>query len=145
MVPFAASEHIQSILKNLPHKPGCYLMKDESSKVIYVGKAIDLRNRVRSYFDSIVTDPKTLRLREHIVDIEFIVLPSEIAALHTEYHLIQKHKPHFNIRLKDDKHYMYIAVRWGVDFPRVETTQRMKQNGSVYFGPYAAELAARTF
>ena len=143
MVPFAASEHIQSILKNLPHKPGCYLMKDESSKVIYVGKAIDLRNRVRSYFDSTVIDPKTLRLRENIVDIDFIVMPSEIAALHTEYHLIQQYRPRFNIRLKDDKRYPYIAVRWADDFPKVELTRRMEQNGSRYFGPYTAAWSVR--
>src|SRR3954470_13222659 len=143
MAAFTPSEHIQSILKNLPHKPGCYLMKDESGKVIYVGKAIDLRNRVRSYFDSTVTDPKTLRLREHIVNIEFIVLPSEIAALHIEYHLIQQYRPHFNIRLKDDKRYPYIAVRWAEDFPKVELTRRMEQDGSRYFGPYTAAWSVR--
>ncbi|MFN8417969.1 MAG: hypothetical protein U0528_01790 [Anaerolineae bacterium] len=76
-----------------------------------------MRNRVRSYFDNSVYDPKTLRLREHVVDIEFIVLPTEIEALHTEYQLIQKHKPRFNIRLKDDKQYPYIAVRWAQRFP----------------------------
>src|SRR5512139_585278 len=112
MTAFVPSEHIQSILKNLPHKPGCYLMKDEAGTIIYVGKAIDLHNRVRSYFDNGVTDPKTLRLRENIVNIDFIVLPSEIAALHTEYHLIKEHQPHFNIRFKDDKKYPYIVVHW---------------------------------
>jgi excinuclease ABC subunit C len=143
MPAFVSSEHIQSILKNLPHKPGCYLMKDQSGKVIYVGKAIDLRNRVRSYFDSTVFDPKTLRLREHITDIEFLVLPSEIAALHTEYHLIQQYRPRFNIRLKDDKRYPYIAVRWQEDFPKVELTRRMEQDGSRYFGPYTAAWSVR--
>src|SRR5215475_10936517 len=141
---FTPTEHIQTILKNLPRKPGCYLMKDAEGTIIYVGKAIDLHNRVRSYFSTSVQDPKTLMLRESIADIEFIVLPSEIAALHTEYHLIQKHKPHYNIRLKDDKHYMYIAVRWGTDFPKVETTRRMDQDGSRYFGPYTSAFAART-
>jgi excinuclease ABC subunit C len=143
MTPFTPSEHIQAILKNLPHRPGCYLMKDRDGTVIYVGKAIDLRNRVRNYFDNSVSDPKTLRLREHIVDIEFIVLPSEIAALHTEYQLIQKYKPRFNIRLKDDKQYPYIAVRWGQDFPKVELTRRMVQDGSRYFGPYTSAWAVR--
>jgi excinuclease ABC subunit C len=90
-----------------------------------------------------VYDPKTLRLREHIVDIEFIVLPSEIAALHTEYQLIQKHKPRYNIRLKDDKAYPYIVVRWNDDFPRVEMTRRMEQDGSRYFGPYTSAWAVR--
>ncbi|MBX3081527.1 MAG: excinuclease ABC subunit UvrC [Anaerolineae bacterium] len=140
---FTPTEHIQAILKNLPHRPGCYLMKDDTGTIIYVGKAIDLRNRVRSYFDNNVIDPKTLRLREHIVDIEFIVLPSEIAALHTEYQLIQKHKPRYNIRLKDDKAYPYIVVRWQNDFPRVEMTRRMEQDGSRYFGPYTSAWAVR--
>src|SRR5258708_1073502 len=140
---FTPSEHIQSILKNLPHKPGCYLMKDQAGTVIYVGKAIDLRNRVRNYFDNSVHDPKTLRLREQIVEIDFLVLPTEIAAMHTEYHLIQQYKPQFNIGLKDDKRYPYIAVRWADDFPKVELTRRMEQDGSRYFGPYTAAWSVR--
>ncbi len=143
MVPFVPSEHIQSILKSLPHKPGCYLMKDQAGKVIYVGKAVDLRNRVRSYFDNTVDHPKTLRLRESVVDIEVIVLPSEIAALHTEFNLIRQYMPRYNIRLKDDKRYPYIAVRWKEDFPRVEMTRRMEQDGSRYFGPYTAAWSVR--
>ncbi len=143
MALFIPSEHIQSIIRNLPHKPGCYLMKDKAGTVIYVGKAIDLRNRVRSYFDNSVIEPKTLRLRETVETIDFLVLPSEIAALHTEYHLIQEYKPHFNIRLKDDKHYPYIAVRWADDFPKVEITRRMDQDGSRYFGPYTAAWSVR--
>lgn len=118
-------------------------MKDTEGTIIYVGKAIDLRNRVRNYFDNSVTDPKTLRLRKSIVDIEFIVLPSEIAALHTEYQLIQKHKPKFNIRMKDDKQYPYIAIRWAQDFPKVEVTRRMEQDGSRYYGPYTSAWAVR--
>jgi excinuclease ABC subunit C len=140
---FTPSEHIQSILKNLPHKPGCYLMKDAEGTVIYVGKAINLHSRVRSYFDNSVDDPKTLKLRSLVTDIDFIVLPSEIAALHTEYHLIKQHYPRFNIRLKDDKHYPYIAVRWGQDFPKVELTRRMEQDGSRYFGPYTSAWSVR--
>ncbi|HVO43246.1 MAG TPA: excinuclease ABC subunit UvrC [Aggregatilineales bacterium] len=140
---FTPTEHIQSILKNLPTKPGCYLMKDDKGVVIYVGKAINLHNRVRSYFGNDVTDPKTLRLRESIVDIDFIVLPSEIAALHTEFNLIRQYKPHFNIRLKDDKRYPYIAIRWGMDFPKVELTRRMEQDGSRYYGPYTSAWSVR--
>jgi len=70
-------------------------------------------------------------------------MPSEIAALHTEYHLIQEYRPHFNIRLKDDKHYPYIAVRWAQDFPKVELSRRMEQDGSRYFGPYTAAWSVR--
>src|SRR5579871_4982603 len=143
MAAFVPSEHIQTILKNLPNKPGCYLMRDAAGTVIYVGKAINLHNRVRSYFGNDVTDPKTLRLRENIVTIEFIVLPSEIAALHTEYHLIQEYRPRFNIRFKDDKRYPYIAVRWALDFPKIEITRRMDQDGSRYFGPYTAAWSVR--
>ncbi|MBE7514616.1 MAG: excinuclease ABC subunit UvrC [Anaerolineales bacterium] len=140
---FTPSDHLLSLLKNLPHKPGCYLMRDASGVIIYVGKAIDLHSRVRSYFDSHVTDPKTLRLRESIRHIDFIVLPSEIAALHTEYHLIREHQPKFNIRFKDDKRYPYIAVRWAKDFPTVELTRRMDQDGSRYFGPYTSAWSVR--
>jgi excinuclease ABC subunit C len=140
---FAPSEHLQAILKNLPHKPGCYLMKNADGSIIYIGKAIDLHNRVRSYFDSGVFDPKTLRLREEIAHIDFIVLPTEIAALHTEYHLIRQHQPRYNVRFKDDKQYPYIAVRWAEDFPRVEITRRMEQDGSRYFGPYTSAWSVR--
>lgn len=142
-MPFTPSEHIQSILKNLPHKPGCYLMRDGEGTIIYVGKAVDLHNRVRSYFDNGVIDPKTLRLREQITHIDFIVLPNEIAALHTEYHLIKEHQPRFNIRFKDDKRYPYIVVRWAKDFPTVELTRRMEQDGSRYFGPYTSAWSVR--
>ncbi|GAB4550454.1 MAG: excinuclease ABC subunit UvrC [Anaerolineae bacterium] len=140
---FTPTEHIQTILRNLPHKPGCYLMRDSSNTIIYVGKAINLHHRVRSYFDNSVADPKTLRLRENIAHIDFIVLPSEIAALHTEYHLIKEHQPRFNVRFKDDKKYPYIVVRWAQDFPRVEITRRMEQDGSRYFGPYTSAWSVR--
>lgn len=140
---FTVSEHLQAILKNLPHKPGCYLMKDAEGTILYIGKAVDLHNRVRSYFDNSVSDPKTLRLREEIAHIDFIVLPNEIAALHTEYHLIREHQPRYNVRFKDDKKYPYIAVRWAQDFPRVEITRRMEQDGSRYFGPYTSAWSVR--
>ncbi len=140
---FTPTEHIQTILKNLPHKPGCYLMKDAKGTIIYVGKAINLHSRVRSYFDNTVDSPKTLRLREAIVDIEFIVLPDEVSALQTEYTLIKKYLPRYNVRLKDDKRYPYIAVRWQNPFPKVELTRRMDQDGSRYFGPYTAAWSVR--
>ncbi|MHB8747659.1 MAG: excinuclease ABC subunit UvrC [Aggregatilineales bacterium] len=142
-MPFTPSDHIQAILRNLPHKPGCYLMKDKTGTIIYIGKAIDLHNRVRSYFDNNVDSPKTLRLRAHITDIDFIVLPSEIAALHTEFNLIRQYMPYYNVRLKDDKRYPYIAVRWAQPFPRIEITRQMTQDGSRYFGPYTAAWSVR--
>ncbi|MBO9308419.1 MAG: excinuclease ABC subunit UvrC [Chloroflexi bacterium] len=140
---YTCPEHLQTILKNLPHKPGCYLMKGADGTILYIGKAVDLHNRVRSYFDNSVTDPKILRLREEVAHIDFIVLPNEIAALHTEYHLIREHQPRYNVRFKDDKKYPYIAVRWAQDFPRVEITRRVEQDGSRYFGPYTSVWSAR--
>lgn len=140
---FEVPEHIESILKTLPLKPGCYLMKDDSGEIIYVGKAKRLRERVRSYFRNAVTDPKTLRLRERIADIEIIVTENEIKALILEETLIKRHRPRFNISLKDDKHYPYIKITWADAFPKVETTRRVVSDGSRYFGPYAAMWAVQ--
>ncbi|MBN8638917.1 MAG: GIY-YIG nuclease family protein, partial [Anaerolineae bacterium] len=110
---FTPSEHIQTILRNLPMKPGVYLMKDDQGTIIYVGKAKKLRNRVRSYFNASAEDnPKTLRLRENIRDIDFIVEENEIKALILEETLIKRHRPHYNLALKDDKKYPYIKINW---------------------------------
>lgn len=144
MTTFQPSEHIRNILASLPMKPGCYIMKDELGKIIYVGKAKKLRNRVRSYFNaSAEGNPKTLSLREHIRDIEIIVTETEIQALITEETLIKQHQPHYNISLKDDKRYPYIKINWADPFPKVETTRRIVKDGSRYFGPYAAMWAVQ--
>ncbi|MBZ0287878.1 MAG: excinuclease ABC subunit UvrC, partial [Anaerolineae bacterium] len=144
MATFKASEKIQNILKSLPMKPGCYIMKDVTGKIIYVGKAKKLRNRVRSYFNaSAEGNPKTLSLREHIEDIEIIVTETEVQALITEETLIKQHMPHYNISLKDDKRYPYIKINWQEPFPKVETTRRIVKDGSRYFGPYAAMWAVQ--
>jgi excinuclease ABC subunit C len=141
---FQPSEHIANILKSLPMKPGCYLMKDKDGRIIYVGKAKRLRNRVRSYFNSSAEgSAKTLRLRENIVDIEVIVTETEVQALITEETLIKRHQPFYNINLKDDKHYPYIKINWQDGYPRVETTRRVVKDGSRYFGPYAAMWAVQ--
>ncbi len=141
---FKPSEHIANILTSLPMKPGCYLMKDKDGKIIYVGKAKRLRNRVRSYFNSSAeTSAKTLRLRENIVDIEIIITETEVQALITEETLIKRHMPFYNINLKDDKHYPYIKINWQDPFPKVETTRRVLKDGSRYFGPYAAMWAVQ--
>lgn len=117
-------------------------MKDERGEIIYVGKAINLRNRVRSYFHSPYGhDAKTWRLVERIRNIEFIVTESELEALVLECNLIKKHKPHFNIRLKDDKRYPYIKVTWQEPFPKVYVTRRMDNDGARYFGPFTAVWA----
>lgn len=131
-------KELRGIVDNLPTKPGVYLMKNARGKVIYVGKAINLRSRVRSYFHSSVTHPKVLRLVQEIEAIEFIVTGSELEALITEMNLIKHHRPHYNVRFKDDKRYPYIKVHWAADFPKVTVTRRMDKDGSRYFGPYSS-------
>src|SRR5512143_2085235 len=136
------SEHLQGILDTLPTKPGCYIMKNVGGEVIYVGKAINLRNRVRSYFhDPAGHDMKTRQLVRHIVDLEWILVGSELEALILEMNLIKKHRPHYNIRLKDDKRYPYIKVHWGEAFPHVTVTRRVENDGSRYYGPYTSAWA----
>ncbi len=136
------SEHLQGILETLPNKPGCYIMKNANSEIIYVGKAINLRNRVRSYFHSSAEqDGKTRQLVRRINDIEWIVVGSELEALILEMTLIKKHHPRYNIRLKDDKRYPYIKVHWASPFPKVTVTRQMVEDGSRYFGPYTSVWA----
>lgn len=136
------SDHLQGILDTLPTRPGCYIMKNAGGTIIYVGKAINLRNRVRSYFHSAHDqDLKTRQLVRHITDIEWIVVDSELEALILEMNLIKKHRPQYNIRLKDDKRYPYIKVHWADPFPKVTITRQMVNDGSRYFGPYTSVWA----
>lgn len=133
---------IQGILDTLPVKPGCYIMKNAEGTVIYVGKAINLRNRVRSYFHKPGEwDHKLSRLVPEIANIEWIVVGSELEALILEMNLIKKHRPRFNVRLKDDKKYPYIKVHWMMDFPKVTITREMEKDGSRYYGPYTSVWA----
>ncbi len=135
-------ERLRRILDTLPTRPGCYLMKNARGEVIYVGKAINLRNRVRSYFQAASTQtPKTRRMVREIADIEWIVVGSELEALILEMTLIKRHRPKYNVRLKDDKRYPYIKVHWGDPFPKVTVTRRMTDDGSRYFGPYTSVWA----
>jgi len=136
------SEHIQGILKTLPEKPGVYIMKNAAGQIIYVGKAIILKNRVRSYFqESKDHTPKTRKLVSQIADLEWIVVGSELEALILEMNLIKKYRPRFNIRLKDDKRYPYIKVSLAAAFPKVTVTRQMINDGSHYFGPYTSVWA----
>lgn len=136
------SEHIQAQLSTLPDRTGCYLMKDESGKVIYIGKALSLRSRVRSYFHAGAQHhPRTEHMVQRVRDIEWIVVDSELEALILEMNLIKKHRPHYNIRLKDDKRYPYIKVHWADPFPKVTVTRQMVSDGSRYFGPYTSVWA----
>ncbi|HSV85571.1 MAG TPA: GIY-YIG nuclease family protein, partial [Levilinea sp.] len=138
----AVSEHLQGILNTLPARVGCYLMKDSGGQVIYVGKAVNLRARVRSYFHTNGdTRDKTRRLVRNIADIEWIVVASELEALILEMNLIKKHRPRFNIRLKDDKRYPYIKVHWADPYPKVTVTRLMSKDGARYYGPYTSVWA----
>jgi len=135
-------DSIQRILDTLPPKPGCYIMKNSEGKVIYVGKAISLRNRVRSYYRAGGDcREKVAQLVQEITDIDWIVVSSELEALILEMTLIKKHMPHFNVRLKDDKRYPYIKVHWADPFPKVTVTRQMERDGSRYFGPYTSVWA----
>jgi len=136
------SEKVQGVLATLPQKPGCYLMKSADGTIIYVGKAINLKNRVRSYFHADAShDNKTRRLVREIMDIEWIVVGSELEALILEMNLIKKHRPKYNVRLKDDKRYPYIKVHWNEPFPKVTVTRQMAEDGARYFGPYTSAWA----
>jgi len=136
------SEKLQGILATLPAKPGCYLMKNAAGTIIYVGKALSLRSRVRSYFHADAShDAKTRRLVREIADIEWIVVGSELEALILEMNLIKKHRPKYNVRLKDDKRYPYIKIHWSDPFPKVTVTRQMVDDGSRYFGPYTSAWA----
>ena len=136
------TDQLQARLAGLPLKPGVYIMRDVDGKVIYVGKAVLLRHRVRSYFhESAEHDNKTRQLVRQIADIEWIIVASELEALILEMNLIKKHRPRFNIRLKDDKRYPYIKVHWSDPFPKVTVTRQMLQDGSRYFGPYTSAWA----
>ncbi|MDI7247642.1 MAG: excinuclease ABC subunit UvrC [Bacillota bacterium] len=139
-VPAAAEgarESLQERVKDLPDRPGVYIMKDASGRVIYVGKASSLRNRVRSYFQSPEgLSGRTRALVGHIADFEYVVTDSEVEALILENTLIKRHRPRYNVRLRDDKTYPFIKVTLAEPFPRVIVTRRVDRDGSRYFGPY---------
>ena len=130
---------------NLPTQPGVYLFQDAGGAILYVGKALSLRNRVRSYFlEKSQQDAKTGSLVREIADLEYIVVDNEKEALALENNLIKKHQPKFNILLRDDKTYPYIQYTAYERYPRVYVTRRLKKDGSIYFGPYfPANLAYR--
>jgi excinuclease ABC subunit C len=132
---------VQQTLDTLPVKPGVYLMKSEAGDIIYVGKAVNLRSRVRSYFHNNAFDPKVIHLVHHVAAIEFIVTDTELEALVLENNLIKKHRPKYNIRLKDAKTYPYIKVTWQDAYPKVFLTRRMEDDGARYFGPFTAVWA----
>src|SRR6202451_3332986 len=122
---------------NLPLQPGVYLFQDAGGAILYVGKALSLRDRVRSYFlESSWQNAKTGSLMREIADLNYIVVDNEKEALALENNLIKRHKPKFNVLLRDDKTYPYIRYTAFEKFPRVYVTRRLKKDGSIYYGPY---------
>ncbi|MFT8373727.1 MAG: GIY-YIG nuclease family protein, partial [Liquorilactobacillus satsumensis] len=135
-----ATKHIENKLKLLPDLPGCYLMKDLNSKIIYVGKAKNLKNRVRSYFKSAHVG-KTAKLVSEIRDFETIITSTDKEAFLLEITLIQKHSPYYNIRLKRGTGYPYIKITNEKD-PQLKIVSQIKKDGGSYFGPYPNVYAA---
>ena len=131
-------------LESLPAGPGCYIYKDAAGKVIYVGKAKILRNRVRQYFqNSRNIDIKTTELVSRVCDLEYIVTDNEVEALVLESNLIKRHKPRFNVLLKDDKQYPHIKFTINEPFPRAMLVRRIANDGALYFGPFLPASLAR--
>jgi excinuclease ABC subunit C len=133
---------LEDKLKNLPEKPGIYIMRDEDNEIIYVGKAKNLKNRVKQYFQaSKGHSPKVVAMVERIENLEYIITDTELEALILECNLIKKHRPKYNILLKDDKHYPYIKITIKEDYPRIMITREIKKDGAKYFGPYTDKMA----
>jgi len=131
-------KRLEDQLKRLPAKPGVYIFRDKRGQVLYVGKAKSLRPRVRSYFQASADVRHAIaQLPERVADMEVIVTGSEVEALHLEQNLVKRHRPPFNVRLRDDKSFPYIAVTVEDDFPRVMFTRERHRRGVTYFGPYA--------
>src|SRR4051812_38363260 len=131
-------ERLELQLKALPARPGVYVFRDEEGRVLYIGKAKSLRPRVRSYFQATAdTRAQIAKLPGRVHDIEVIVTGTEAEALHVEQNLVKRHRPPFNIRLRDDKSFPYIAVTVEDEYPRVMFTRERHRRGVVYFGPYA--------
>lgn len=135
---------LQDKIKHLPAQPGVYLYKDSQGKIIYIGKARSLRNRVRSYFqESRPLDPKTHRLIAETSDLEYIVTDNEVEALILESTLVKKHQPRYNIHLKDDKSFPYLKLTVNEPFPRIFITRRIRRDGALYYGPFLPASYAR--
>jgi len=127
---------LEEKLRNLPDSPGVYLMKDAKGHIIYIGKAVSLWNRVRSYFQKGAKGEKTEIMVRHIADLETIVTHTELEALALESNLIKKHHPRYNIILRDDKNYPYLRFDLKSEYPRLEVVRRLKKDGAIYYGPY---------
>ena len=138
------NDKIEAKLKLLPDKPGVYKMFNSCGELIYVGKAVNLKNRVRQYFRSSANHPpKVAAMVANIDDFDFVIVGNETEALNLESNLIKQNKPYYNILLKDDKHFPYVRIDYKQDFPRVEIVRRFRKDGAKYFGPYLSSYALR--
>lgn len=136
-------ENLELKIAKLPDSPGCYLMKDAEGTIIYVGKAVNLKNRVRSYFRDTAHTPKVAAMISHIADFDILLCESNLEALCLECNLIKLHKPYYNILLKDDKHYPYLRIDLKEPFPRLTLARKMEKDGAKYFGPYIGATAVK--
>ena len=136
-------ENLELKIAKLPESPGCYLMKDAEGTIIYVGKAVNLKNRVRSYFRDTGHTPKVAAMISHIADFDVLLCDTNLEALCLECNLIKHHKPYYNILLKDDKHYPYLRVDLREAYPRLTLARRMERDGAKYFGPYIGATAVK--
>src|SRR5437870_7867472 len=138
------SETIRRRLRAVPDTPGVYLLRDESAQVIYVGKALRLRDRLRSYFTAgYAQTARVADLVRRVWDFEFVRTANEVEALVLECSLIKNYRPRFNIRLKDDKNYLYLKLPVTEEFPRVHYSRRVQSDGALYFGPYTSAQSLR--
>lgn len=137
------SNELELKIAKLPESPGCYLMKDENGEIIYVGKAVNLKNRVRSYFRETAHTPKVEAMISHIHDFDILLCQTNLEALCLECNLIKRHRPYYNILLKDDKHYPYLRVDLKEPYPRLTLARRMEKDGAKYFGPYIGATAVK--
>ncbi|MXX81453.1 MAG: excinuclease ABC subunit UvrC [Chloroflexi bacterium] len=143
--PEDARAQLQAQVSALPARPGVYTFRDANDRVIYIGKAANLKSRVRSYFGSPRSlEGKTRVLARRIAALEYVTTHTEQDALHLEATLVKRHQPFFNVRLKDDKHYPYLKIDVDAPWPRVTITRRVAKDGSRYFGPYASAKSVRT-
>ncbi len=136
------NERLELKINTLPDSPGCYLMK-QNGHIIYVGKALNLKNRVRSYFQNGEHTPKVTAMVSKIDDFDIILCSTELEALMLECNLIKEHRPYYNVLLKDDKHYPYLRINMQEDFPRITVVRRVKKDGAMYFGPYLSTYGVR--
>jgi excinuclease ABC subunit C len=136
-------DELKKKIDDLPNAPGVYVMRGRTGKVIYVGKAVELKKRVSSYFRDVPDDPKTRLLTKEVADLDVIVTDTEVEALLTEGTLIKEYRPKFNVTLKDDKNYLSLRIDPSEEFPRFTFVRSMKRDGALYFGPYTDAKAVR--